>query len=63
MAILVMHGLADAAGSYAQGGLAEIVCVVLVVLLQWFLRNSLLSIFTGAALYIALVNGWIPGIV
>ena len=42
--------------------LAGLVSIVVVVLVQWVRRSPLLSIFAGAALYVAYANGAFPPI-
>ena len=52
MVILVLAGLMDAASQR----------IAVVVLVQWIRRSPLLSIFAGAALYVAYANGASPAV-
>ncbi len=56
MLILVVHSSTEAALSHGGLPIPEIVAVVSTLLLQWFLRNSLLSIFSGTLIYVLLLN-------
>ena len=38
----------------------EIVSIAFAFALQWFVKNPLISIFSGTALYVAWVNGYLP---
>ena len=38
----------------------EVVSIAFAFVLQWFLKNPLVSIFAGTALYVAWVNGYLP---
>ena len=62
MVILVLAGLMDAASQRMDLGFAGLVSIVVVVLVQWVRRSPLLSIFAGAALYVAYANGAFPPI-
>ncbi len=67
MVLLVVHaamGAAQSRGHEAFFGslpLPEALSIALAFGLQWFFRNALLSIFSGTALYVLFVNGFIPG--
>jgi branched-subunit amino acid transport protein AzlD len=58
MVILVASSVVGASASHEGLPLPELAAVALTILIQWFFRNSLLSIFSGTALYVALLNGW-----
>ena len=60
MVILVLAGLLDAASQRADLGFVGLASIAVVALLQWFRRSALLSIFAGAALYVAYANGSFP---
>ena len=57
MVILVLAGLFDAASQRPDLGAAGLVSIAVVALLQWFRRSALVSIFAGAAVYVAYANG------
>lgn len=59
MVLLVVHSSTGAALSHEGGPWIEIGAVALTCVLQWFLKNSLLSIFAGTAFYVVLINGLI----
>ena len=65
LAVMVLLVLSSGAG-FAAGhtGLPwqETVSVLLTVLVQWFFRNSLVSIFAGTALYVVLRNNLLAGL-
>ena len=61
MVILVLAGLMDAASQRMDLGFAGLVSIA-VVLVQWIRRSPLLSIFAGAALYVAYANGASPAV-
>jgi len=57
MVILLIHSIRDLAERPTGGGyVAEIVCLTLVMLLQWLWRKPLLSIVSGTALYMLWLN-------
>lgn len=56
MVLLILQTAYQSAMSYEKGGIAEILSLVLTFILQWNVKNSLLSIFSGAALYVVLRN-------
>lgn len=61
MMILVLHsalGLSTNRGSFEY--FPEIFGIAITFVFQWFLKNSLLSIFLGTTLYVLLVN-WLIG--
>lgn len=62
MVILVLAGLMDAASQRMDLGFAGLVSIAVVVLVQWIRRAPLLSIFAGAALYVAYANGASPAV-
>ena len=57
MTLLVVHSLAGAAAADAKGPWLEILSVAMVVALQWWRCNPLLSMLSGTALYVVLRNG------
>lgn len=57
MTLLLVHAMTGAAISHASGPWPELAAVVLVVVLQWRIKNALLSIVVGTALYVLLRNG------
>ncbi|MCD8339579.1 MAG: AzlD domain-containing protein, partial [Burkholderiales bacterium] len=52
MAILVVHTCVQAAENHAGLPIPEILAVVVTLILQWFSKNSLRSIFAGTLTYI-----------
>lgn len=56
MTLLLLHSLVGSALEHAAGPWPELIAVSLVVLLQWWWRNPLLSILAGTALYVAMRN-------
>lgn len=60
MVLLVLSGVFDTVSRGAVG--PAVAAIAVVVALQWCFSRALLSIFAGALLYIALVNGWISAI-
>lgn len=60
MVILVAHSVTGAAASHDGLPVPEILAVLVTVLLQWFLKNALFSIFAGTAAYMLLLNGFVP---
>ncbi|MBK7591880.1 MAG: AzlD domain-containing protein [Betaproteobacteria bacterium] len=60
MTILLLHSIAGAASAHAAGPGPELLAAVLVMLLQWWRRNALLSILTGTVVYVLSRNlGWL----
>ncbi|MBQ8829761.1 MAG: AzlD domain-containing protein [Burkholderiaceae bacterium] len=59
MVLLVVHSSTDAALSHNGLPYPEVCAIAITVLLQWFFKNALLSIFAGTALYVVLINGLI----
>lgn len=60
MVILVVDGGVSGAASHPGLPVPEVLALSLTVVLQWFFKNALISIFSGTALYVAIMNGWIP---
>lgn len=60
MVLLVLSGIFDTISRGTVG--AAVAAIAVVVALQWCFSRALLSIFAGALLYIALVNGWVSAI-
>ena len=56
MCLLLVHSAVGAALEDARGPWPELLAVALVVLLQWRLRNALLSIVAGTAVYVLMRN-------
>lgn len=56
MTLLLVHSIVGAAREHAEGPLPELAAVLLVVGLQWWQRNALLSILAGTGLYVVLCN-------
>lgn len=61
MVLLTVHAAAGNAQGRGAWPVAEAAGVVLTVVLQWFFKSPLVSIFAGTAFYVAAVNGFIPG--
>ena len=60
MTILLLHSIAGAASAHAAGPGPELLAAALVMLLQWWRRNALLSILTGTVVYVLCRNlGWL----
>ena len=57
MTLLLAHSVAGSARDHARGPWAELIAVALVMLLQWRVRNPLLSIGAGTAAYLLLRHG------
>ena len=57
MALLTLHSATEAAVARGDWA-AEALALAVSILLQRFLGNALLSIGSGALLYIAWINGW-----
>jgi branched-subunit amino acid transport protein AzlD len=56
MALLLVHAAVGAALEHRAGPWPELLAVAVVVLLQWKLRNALLSILAGTCLYVLMRN-------
>ncbi len=56
MTLLLLHSLVGSALEHAAGPWPEVIAVCVVMLSQWWLRNPLLSILAGTALYVAMRN-------
>lgn len=56
MTLLLLHSGVAQATAQAQGAWPALGSVTLVALLQWRLRNALLSILSGTGVYVALSN-------
>ena len=56
MSLLVLHTTLGHVKDNPDGPWAEIAGIFLTLLLQWYLRQPLLSIFAGTALYLLLRN-------
>ncbi len=63
MVLLTVHAATDAAVARQTLPYIEIGCIAVTMLLQWFVKNPLVSIFAGTALYVAIVNGYVPFLV
>ena len=59
-AFLTVHAATGASIARDAWPVAEIAAIALTILLQWFVKSPLVSIFSGTALYVAAVNGYIP---
>ncbi|MDK2825453.1 MAG: hypothetical protein PWQ63_194 [Methanolobus sp.] len=59
MLLLVIYCLKDVSWSVAPFGIPEIMCIFIVALLHLWKGNALLSIFTGTAVYMYLVQSGI----
>jgi branched-subunit amino acid transport protein AzlD len=57
MTLLLVHSLVGEAAGHAGGPWPEVLAVGLVVILQWYTRNALLSILFGTGLYVLIRNG------
>ena len=68
MVLLVVHAAAGAAAArgpfelFGSLPVAEFFSIALTLALQWFFKSALVSIFAGTAFYVAMVNGFIPGL-
>ncbi len=60
MVLLTVHAATDAAVARAGSAAPEVVSIAFAFALQWIIKNPLLSIFSGTALYVAWVNGYLP---
>lgn len=56
MTLLLVHSASGAAREHAGGPWPELLAVALVVLLQWWRRNALLSITLGTCVYVLIRN-------
>ncbi len=56
MTLLLVHAVAGAAHEHASGPWPELLAVLLVMLLQWFVKNALLSIVVGTLVYVFIRN-------
>lgn len=59
MVLLTVHAATDAAVARQALPLPEVCAIALTVIVQWVTKNPLLSIFSGTALYVVWVNGWL----
>lgn len=59
MVLLVVSSATSAALGHDGYPIPEISAILTTVLLQWFFKNSLISIFAGTAVYVAILNGWL----
>ena len=60
MVLLTVHAATDAAVARNAAPTPEVVSIAFAFALQWVLKNPLVSIFAGTALYVAWVNGYLP---
>lgn len=56
MTLLLLHSVVSSAGEHSAGPWPEVLAVAVVVGLQWWRRNPLLSILAGTALYVVMRN-------
>ena len=56
MTLLLLHSVVSSAGEHPAGPGPEVLAVAIVVGLQWWRRNPLLSILVGTALYVGVRN-------
>lgn len=63
MVLLTVHSATGAALSHGGLPVAEVASILLTVLLQWFFKSPLVSIFSGTALYVLLRNGFLAGLI
>ncbi|WP_203583552.1 branched-chain amino acid transporter permease [Sheuella amnicola] len=56
MSLLLIHSVIGSSSEHDAGPWFELIAITLVVLLQWFSKNPLLSILAGTALYVLLRN-------
>ena len=56
MTILVVYSLKDISFINAPFGIPELIAVAIVVLLQWWKENTLLSIFVPTVIYMVLLQ-------
>ncbi len=56
MTLLLLHSGTSAAREHAAGPWPELLAVALVVLLQWRIKNALLSILVGTCVYVLARN-------
>lgn len=59
MVLLTLYAMGVHGWHSVTEGSAQIIAVLVVVLLQLWRRQALLSIFSGTLVYMALVNGWL----
>ena len=56
MTLLLVHSMVGSALEHPAGPWPEVLAIVVVILLQWWRRNPLLSIMAGTALYVFMRN-------
>ena len=56
MTLLLLNSTLGSARDDAHGPWPELACVAIVVVLQWWRRNALLSILLGTGLYVLIRN-------
>lgn len=56
MTLLLLHSVVDAARQNPAGAWQEVLAVVMVGLIQWRTRNTLLSIVAGTSAYVVMRN-------
>lgn len=56
MTLLLLHSMVSSASEHPAGPWPEVLAVAVVVGLQWWRRNPLLSILVGTALYVGMRN-------
>lgn len=59
MVLLTFYAMGVHRWSNPSEGGAQIIAVVVVVVLQLWRRQALLSIFSGTLVYMAMMNGWL----
>lgn len=60
MVLLTVHAATDAAVAREAAPTPEVASIACAFALQWFLKNPLVSIFAGTALYVLWTNGYLP---
>ena len=56
MTLLLVHSMTGAALEHVAGPWPELLAIALVVILQWYKKNALLSILVGTLIYVLMRN-------
>ena len=56
MTLLLVHSMTGAALEHVAGPWPELLAIALVVILQWYKKNALLSILLGTLIYVLMRN-------
>lgn len=57
MVLLVLHSTFGEMQGYGGSGLYEAIAIAVTVIMQWYVKNPLVSIFSGAGIYVVLRAG------